>query len=98
MINYNVMKIDIHAKNIEVSDTLNEMIKKKVSKLSNLYNQIINTAVYLHEEGHNIKEVQLKLNIKNQTLVCKERDETFESALDMSVDAMKKQILKYKEK
>jgi putative sigma-54 modulation protein len=92
------MKIDIHAKNIELSNTLSEMIKKKVSKLGILYNQIIDTAVYLHEEGHNVKEVQLKVNIKNQTLVCKERHETFESALDMSVDAMKKQILKYKEK
>jgi putative sigma-54 modulation protein len=92
------MKIDIHAKNIEVSDKLNEMIKKKVNKLCILYNQIIDTAVYLHEEGHNVKEVQLKVNIKNQTLVCKERHETFESALDMSVDSMKKQILKYKEK
>jgi len=92
------MKIDIHAKNIEISDKLNDMIKKKVSKLSILYNQIIDTAVYLHEEGHNMKEVQLKVNIKSQTLVCKERHETFESALDMSVDAMKKQILKCKEK
>ena len=92
------MKIDIHAKNIEISDTLNEMINKKVSKLSVLNNQILDTAVYLHEEGHNLKEVQLKVNIKNQTLVCKERHETFESALDLSVNAMKKQILKYKEK
>ena len=92
------MKIDIHAKNIEVSDTLNEIIKRKVNKLSILYNQIIDTSVYLHEEGHNVKEVQLKVNVKNQTLVCKERHETFESALDMSVDAMKKQILKYKER
>jgi putative sigma-54 modulation protein len=92
------MKIDIHAKNIEVSDSLNESIKKKLNKLSNLYNQIIDTAVYLHEEGQNVKQVQLKVNIKNQTLVCKERNDTFESALDMSVDAMKKQILKHKEK
>jgi putative sigma-54 modulation protein len=92
------MKIDIHAKNIEISDTLNEMIKKKVNKLGVLYNQIIDTAVYLHQEGHNIKEVQLKVNIKNQTLICKERHDSFESALDLSVDAMKKQILKCKEK
>ena len=92
------MKIDIHAKNIEVSDKLNDMIKKKVNKLSVVYNQIIDTAVYLHEEGVNVKEVQLKVNIKNQTLICKERHDTFESALDMSVEAMKKQIIKYKEK
>jgi len=92
------MKIDIHAKNIEISDLLNEMITKKVNKLSTLFNQIIDTAVYLHEEGQNVKEVQLKVNIKNQTLVCKERHVTFESALDMSVDAMKKQLIKYKEK
>ena len=92
------MKIDIHAKNIAVSDSLNEMINKKVSKLSTLYNQIISTAVYLHEEGQNVKEVQLKVNIKSQTLICKERHDTFESALDMSVDAMKKQLIKHKEK
>jgi putative sigma-54 modulation protein len=92
------MKIDIHAKNIVVSNALNEMINKKVNKLGSLYNQIIATAVYLHEEGQNVKEVQLKVNIKNLTLVCKERHDTFESALDMSVDAMKKQLIKHKEK
>jgi putative sigma-54 modulation protein len=92
------MKIDIHAKNIEVEQSLFDLINKKVSKLGNFHNHIINTAVYLHEEGNNIKEVQIKLNIKNQTLICKERGESFEQALEITVDTMKRQLKKHKQK
>jgi putative sigma-54 modulation protein len=92
------MKIDIHAKNITLEKNLSELINKKVSKLSNFNNGIIDTAVYLHEEGNNLKEVQIKLNIKNQTLICKERGESFEQALELSVDTMKRQLTRYKQK
>jgi putative sigma-54 modulation protein len=92
------MKIDIHAKNIEMEKPLFELINKKVSKLSNYHAQIIDTAVYLHSESNNLKEVQLKLNIKSQTLICKERGESFEHALELSVDNMKRQLSRYKQK
>lgn len=92
------MKIDIHAKNIHLEQSLNDFINKKVGKLSGLHSGILDTAVYLRDEGGLEKEVQLKLNVKNQTLVCKEKGESFEAAIELSVDKMKRQLKKYKQK
>lgn len=92
------MRIDIHAKNMHVDEELTEIINKKVGKLNTIHDHILDTAVYLKDEGTTEKEVQIKLNVKNQTLVCKERGETFEKALELSVDGMKRQLQKYKQK
>ena len=94
------MKIDIHAKNITVKDSLMELINNKVSKLSNFHSYILDTDVYLRNEGEgvNANEVQIKLNIKSQTLVSKEKGDTFEQALESAVDSMKRQLKKSKQK
>ena len=92
------MKVDIQAKNITVSSSLNELINKKVSKLQNFHTHILTISVYLNNDGIKSKEVQIKLNIRNQTLFCKEKAETFEQALEHSVDCMKRQLKKHKQK
>jgi len=92
------MKIDIHAKNMHVEKDLSDFINKKVGKLMTFHSYILDTAVYLKDEGVLQKEVQLKLNIKNQTLVCKEKGETYEQALERTVDAMKRLLEKSKQK
>ncbi|MBC8343320.1 MAG: ribosome-associated translation inhibitor RaiA [Bacteroidetes bacterium] len=94
------MKIDIHAKNIRVKDSLKELINSKVKKLSNFHAYILDTDVYLRNEGEGLKsnEVQIKLNIKNQVLVSKEKGNTFEQALEIAVGSMKRQLKKAKQK
>jgi putative sigma-54 modulation protein len=94
------MKIDIHAKNINVRDSLKDLIITKVSKLGNFHSYILDTDVYLRNEGEgvNANEVQIKLNIKSQTLVSKEKGDTFEQALETAVDSMKRQLKKAKQK
>ncbi|HRU68097.1 MAG TPA: ribosome-associated translation inhibitor RaiA [Bacteroidia bacterium] len=94
------MKIDIHAKNVELNDSLRQLINNKVSKLNTFHNQIINTDVYLRNEGESLhsNEIQIKLSVRNQTLVAKETNESFEKALDLAVNSMKRQLKKIKEK
>ena len=92
------MKVDIQAKNITVSSSLNELINKKVSKLQNFHTHILTTSVYLNNDGVKSKEVQIKLSIRNQTLFCKEKSDSFEQALERSVDCMKRQLKKHKQK
>ena len=95
-----IMKIDIHAKNIAVKDSLRELIDHKVSKLSTFHSYIIDTDVYLRSEGEGIdaNEVQIKCNIKNLTLITKEKGDSFEKALDLAVSNMKRQLKKSKQK
>jgi len=94
------MKIDIHAKNISLNDSLKSLIINKVSKLETFHSHIISTDVYLRNEGESSKsnEVQIKMSVKNQTLISKESGESFEKVVDMVVDSMKTQLKKAKEK
>jgi len=94
------MKIDIHAKNVSINDSLKSLIINKVNKLETFHSHIISTDVYLRNEGESSasNEIQIKMNVKNQTLISKESGESFEKVLDNAVDSMKRQLQKTKEK
>jgi len=91
------MKIDIQAVHVTVTEELSESIKSKVNKLAHFYEDIVDARVYLHEENSH-KNIELKLMVKDTTLFVKESGDSFSAALDKSIDTMKRQIVKYKEK
>ena len=91
------MRISIQASHIKVTEELNTQIQDKVAKLEHFYENIIDAIVFLHEEGP-LKEVELKLNVKDNTIFLKEKAETFLTALDNAIDVMKIQLKKHKEK
>lgn len=91
------MRIDIQANHIDVNQQLEETIREKVAKLEHYFENIVDAIVYLREES-NHKEVEIKLNVRDNTLFVKENGENFQAALDIAVDVMKKQLKKYKEK
>jgi len=96
------MKIEINASHFEVDSQLNELINKKVNKLERFFDHIIDCVVFLNEEGHSEhnreKIVEIKINVKETTLFCKETASMYEQAIDQAVENMKRQLKKYKEK
>lgn len=92
------MKIDIQSPHVEVTENLRSLIQKKVGKLDQYYNYIYDTVVFLRDISESSKEVEIKLMVKNHTLFCSEKDESFEKSVDAAVETMKRQIKKYKEK
>jgi putative sigma-54 modulation protein len=91
------MRIDIQANHIDVNQQLEDTIREKVGKLEHYFENIVDAIVYLREESDH-KEVEIKLNVRDNTLFIKENGESFQAALDIAVDVMKKQLKKYKEK
>jgi putative sigma-54 modulation protein len=91
------MRIRIQNQQPELPAELNDQILAKVSKLEHFYENIVDALVYLHDES-NHKEVEIKLIVKNETLFVREKGESYQSALDESVETMKRQLKKYKEK
>lgn len=87
---------------MELDANQQELILKKVSKLERFYDHIIDCLIYVSKEGHSVKHneqsVELKLNVKDSTLFCKETSESIEQSIDQAVDAMSRQLKKYKEK
>ena len=95
------MKIDIQTPdNVNLTEHLEEVINRKVQKLEQFYQNILDCIVYLHDNGHSYKdkEVEIKLMVKDTTLFSKEKENSYEKALDLAVEAIRKQIQKYKEK
>jgi putative sigma-54 modulation protein len=95
------MEIVIQSIHFDADIKLLEFIQKKLSKLENLNDRIINADVYLKLDKADDKEnkiVEVKLHLPGLDLFTKEQSRTFEESTDMCVESLKKQITKAKEK
>ncbi|PIY12726.1 MAG: ribosomal subunit interface protein [Flexibacter sp. CG_4_10_14_3_um_filter_32_15] len=95
------MKLEMYYVDNDRSETLSDFIQTKVNKLETFYDGIINGEVYIRtEKGDPKKEkvVEIRLNVPGTTLFAKEAGETFEAAADETVEALRRQIKKFKEK
>lgn len=96
------MKLQMQSVHFDADPKLLEFIQKKVDKLETFYDRIIDGDVFLRldkgdEKGHK-KIVEVKLNIPGQTLFSKQEASSFEAAADEAMEALKKQLQRYKEK
>lgn len=96
-----MMDIKIQALHFDAADKLREFIQKKVTKLEKYSDDILNVDVTLKvvkPETSNNKDASIKLNVKNDELYANKTAESFEEAIDLCVEALEKQLSKYKEK
>ena len=95
------MEIRIQAIHFDVTDRLDAFVRKKVSKLGQYHDGILDAEVILRvvkpETARN-KQVGIRLKIKNSDCFAEKVSDTFEEAIDEAVVALEKQLLKAKEK
>ena len=95
------MEIKTTSIHFDADQKLLTFIDKKVGKLSQFFDRIINVNVYLKlENSGQVKEkiVEIKLNVPGGTMVASEKSYSFEAATDRVVDNMKRQLMRYKER
>lgn len=95
------MKILVNSVHFKTDKKLDTFIKEKVEKLEIMYDGIIGCEVslkLLNTEKPDNKISEIKLLIPGNDLFTSKQSLTFEESIDLSVDALKKQILKHKEK
>ncbi len=96
------MEIKINSVHFTADQKLVDFINKKVSKLDTFFDGIINAEVTLKvdkPESTNNKISELKLSIPaNGYLFAKKQADSFEEATDLAIDAIKKQLDKFKDK
>lgn len=95
------MKLTIQAIHFTAADHLKDFITKKVNKLDQFYDRIIEGEVTLKvrdefKEGNKYAEVVV--HVPGQTLVASEHASSFEAAVDVATDKLKTQIKRYKGK
>ena len=95
------MKLRIQSINFDATAALESYINKKTSKLDKFFDEILKVEVYLKvvkpETAIN-KEAEIKISIPGVDFFASKTCDTFEEAIDLTVDALEKQIRKFKEK
>lgn len=95
------MKINIQSVNFDASAQLKDFITKKVNKLEKYSDAILDAEIILKVVKPEIaanKEASLKLNVRHAEMFASKIGDSFEEAVDLAVEAVEKQLLKFKEK
>ena len=95
------MIVRVQSVNFTADQKLIAFIQKKLDKLDQFHDRIIDGEVYLKVDNNHQKEnkiTEIKINIPGIDLVVKKQSRSFEHAADLSAEALKRQLKKYKEK
>lgn len=91
----------MHSIRFDADQKLISFIQKKADKLDRFFDRIIDGEVFMRLDKDNNMEnkiIEIKLNIPKYQLFAKERAKTFEEASGLAIDALRKQIVKHKDK
>ena len=95
------MEIRIQSIHFDATVALEKFIQKKVSKLEQFYDVILEADVLLKvvkpETALN-KEALVKIKVSGTELFASKLSDTFEESVDEAVEALQKQLVKLKEK
>ncbi|MGB4293274.1 MAG: ribosome-associated translation inhibitor RaiA [Bacteroidales bacterium] len=95
------MNIKIHSVRFDADKRLIQFVNQKIEKLNHFSEGIVSAEVYLRLDNDQEKEnkiAEIKIEYPGGPLFAKKQSKTFEEATDLAVDAIKKQIIKHKEK
>ena len=95
------MDFKVNTVHFTADKKLIDFIHDKVKKLGLMSDQIITSEVYLRIDKNDEREnkiAEVKLLMPGSELFAKKQCKSFEEAADSAVDALKKQLEKYKAK
>ena len=95
------MNIKINSVHFKADGKLESFIKEKVEKMQSIYEGIIGSEVILkleNTENRDNKMVEVRLIVRGYDLFAKKQAKSFEEATDQAMEALKKQLIKHKEK
>ena len=95
------MNIQIHSVRFDADKKLIDFVHQKLEKLTQFAEDIVNAEVYLRldkDQERENKISEIKLELPGGPLFAKRQSKTFEEATDETIDALKVQITKHKQK
>jgi putative sigma-54 modulation protein len=95
------MSIKIQSVHFDADKKLLEFIQERIDKLTSQFDGIIHSDIILRADKPGLPEnktAEIKIHIAGNDLFAKKQCKTFEEAVDSSIDALKIQVKKHKEK
>lgn len=91
------MQLSVKGRNLEVTDALRSYAEEKLRRLTKYFENIVTANVVLALEKHRqIAEVTLR--VRDLTIRAEESTEDLYSSIDLVVEKLERQILRYKER
>lgn len=95
------MKVNVQSVNFNIDKSLVDFIENKLNNLERFYDKIIGAEVFLKVQNASEKEnktAEIKLKIAGDEFIVSKQCKTFEEAIDLSSQSLKRQLQKKKEK
>ena len=95
------MKVNISSIHFKADTKLEDFVKEKINKLAGLFDGVIESDVTLRLEqasNNQNKIAEIKIMIPGNDLFAKKQAKSFEEAVDSTIEALRKQLIKRKEK
>ena len=95
------MRVSVQSVNFNIDNSLVKHIEKKVNTLEKFHDHILGAEVFLKVQKSSEKEnkfTEVKINLPGKDVVVKKQSKTFEEGTNLVVDALKRQLVKHKEK
>lgn len=95
------MQIEIRSIHFKADRKLEDFINEKIEKLSQFYDGVLSAEVALkldNNDSADNKIAEVMLNVRGSELYAKKQSKSFEESVDNAADALRKQIVRYKEK
>ena len=95
------MRLQMHSIHFDADQKLLDFIQRKADKLETFYDRIVDGEVFMRLEKNDNREnkvVEIKLNVPGSQLFSKEHAASFEAATDSAVEALRRQLHKFKTK
>lgn len=96
------MNISIHSLHFDADKKLLDHVENKVSKLAQVSEDILSADVILRVDNTDDKEnkiAEIRIDMPRfNDVFAKKQSKTFEESIDIATQALRRQILKYKEK
>jgi putative sigma-54 modulation protein len=95
------MRVLTEAVQFKADRKLIDFIEKKMTKMEQYFDRIIDTRVTLKlENSGQIKDkiVEVRMSLPGEIIVAKDTNKTFEASVDSAAESLRRQLLKYKER
>ncbi len=95
------MQVQVHSIHFDADQKLVDFIQEKIAKLGTFHDHIISSEVFLRLEKSDVNEnkiAEIKLMVPGKDMFAKRQSRTFEEATDEAVEALRRQIMKQRDK
>lgn len=92
------MEILVTGRHLDVSESMSQFARDKVSRLQRLYDRIESVQIIIEQHTNRIRTEIVTRTDHKSTFVAQVEAEVFHESIDLAIDKMERQLREHKEK